>query len=372
MHSTKHWGWTRQQVAQAWTKSPLTKDFRHLLPLPLYWQIRRSRLDPVTKFTKAQDRIKYWNIVPGDEISLRNDRTGKIYQVNHINRLTNRVSLMKETDESSQTGGRVKSVPYSTCQLLVGRYEFPAEGDSTEAQTKPVFALRVGTDNHRWAGYFYAWDRYATATSPRLPHHLPGEKVRVHVPWPQSKTRSLPDPGPYDTLESAVLEVTYKPPTFPVFTSLADPQPQAPSEHEYITAARNPTAASYDPSLPAEVLIARELANPHSRAKKQARWQAHELHKRSLLQKFVKEELKNLDGRKRREARAEATWKWRRALVDERRAEVKRRWQNRGAEDRLTRKKARKERKADKRKERLRNLVLENGPNQFVPSSANA
>ena len=99
MQSTKHWGWTRQQVAQAWTKSPLTKDFRHLLPLPLYWQIRRSRLDPVTKFTKTKDRIKYWNIVPGDQIRLRNDRSGKIYQVNQINRLTNRVSLMKETDE---------------------------------------------------------------------------------------------------------------------------------------------------------------------------------------------------------------------------------------------------------------------------------
>lgn len=173
-------------------------------------------------------------------------------------------------------------------------------------------------------------------------------------------------------MEEAVLEVTYQPPTFPIFTGLADPQPKAPSEHEYITAARNPTAASYDPSAPAEVLVARELANPHSRAKKQARWQAYQDHKRSLLQKFVKEELKNLDGRTRREARAEATWKWRRALVEERRAEVKRRWQNRGAEDRLMRKKARKERKAEKRKERLRNLVLEDGPNQFVPGAATA
>ena len=146
----------------------------------------------------------------------------------------------------------------------------------------------------------------------------------------------------------------------------------APSEHEYITAAWNPATTSYDSSAPVEVLVSRELANPHSRAKKQARWQAYQNHKRSLLDKFVKEELKNLDGRTRREAQAEATWKWRRALVEERRAEVKRRWQNRGAEDRLMRKKARKERKAEKRKERLRNLVLEDGPNQFIPGSASA
>ncbi|KAH9938654.1 uncharacterized protein B0H18DRAFT_22228 [Fomitopsis serialis] len=164
------------------------------------------------------------------------------------------------------------------------------------------------------------------------------------------------------------MQVTYTPPTFPVFTGLDNPQPKAPSEDEYIRAARKPTAAEYDASQAFEIFLTRELANPHSRAKKQARWQAYQLYRRSLLQKVVKEELQSLDGRTRREARAEATWKWRRALSDERRADLKRRWKNRGAEARMVRRKTRKGRKEEKRKERLRNLVLEDGPNQVIPN----
>ncbi|KAH9938653.1 uncharacterized protein B0H18DRAFT_1112783 [Fomitopsis serialis] len=55
------------------------------------WQRRTSRLDPMIKFVKPKDRIKYWNIIPGDQVRLRNDRSGRIYQVNMINRLSNRV-----------------------------------------------------------------------------------------------------------------------------------------------------------------------------------------------------------------------------------------------------------------------------------------
>ncbi|TFY52113.1 hypothetical protein EVJ58_g10189, partial [Rhodofomes roseus] len=232
-------GWTQQQVARAWTGSPLTKDFRHLLRIPPQWQKRVSRLDPVIKFVKPKDRIKYWNIIPGDQVRLRNDRSGKIYQVNMINRLSNRIMLKMEMDTET-TGTRKsngKSVPYSNCQLFMGQFEFPAEGDSTQAQTKPVFALRMATDNHRWAGYYYTWDRYASATVPRLPHYMPGERVRELIAWPKKSRHIRPDPGPDDTSEDVVMRVTYTPPAFPVFTGLADPQPKAPSEHEYIAAA---------------------------------------------------------------------------------------------------------------------------------------
>lgn len=33
------------------------------------------------------------------------------------------------------------SVPYSQCQLLIGRYEYPPEGEATEPQVKP-YVLR--------------------------------------------------------------------------------------------------------------------------------------------------------------------------------------------------------------------------------------
>ncbi|KZT74446.1 hypothetical protein DAEQUDRAFT_660058 [Daedalea quercina L-15889] len=367
-------GWSKVQAARAWTSSPLTKDFRHLLSLPAYWMKRKSSLESAVRFVKTKDRIKYWNIVPGDQVRLRNDRSGRIYQVNLINRLSNRVMVKMEMDSDREgtPSSNNKSVPYSNCQLFIGRYEFPPQGDSTEAQTKPVFALRIGTDNHAWIGYCHAWDRYATATTPRLPHYMPGEPVRIHVPWPKLDKRSPPDVGPLDTVEDVVMQVTYTPPTFPVFTGLADPQPKAPSEQEYITAAHKGDAASYDASQVFEVFLAKELANPHSRAKKQARWKSHKLYERSLLQKFIKTELENLDGRTHRDARAEAAWKWRHALAEERKAVVKRRWQNRGGEARLLRKKTRRVRKEGKRRERLRNLVLEEGPNQIVPRSTEA
>ena len=116
------------------------------------------------------------------------------------------------------------------------------------------------------------------------------------------------------------------------------------------------------------MFLQKELSNPHSRAKKQARWHAHHARNKALLQEYIQAEYANLDGRTRRVARTEATWKWQQRLRDERTEEVKRRWRNRGAEAQLERRKVRKARKVAKRNEKLRNLVLVNAPNQVVPS----
>lgn len=166
-------------------------------------------------------------------------------------------------------------------------------------------------------------------------------------------------------MESAVTDVTYVPPSLPLQTE--GPLPEEPSAHAYIKSLSSPTSEGYAPWQPVEALVHKELVNPHSRAQKQARWQAYQLYKRSLLQQYAKKEYDDLRGRTRREARAEATWKWRQKLVEERKAEMKRRWKNRGQEAFLSSKLVRKARKEDRMQKKLQTLVLQAAPNQHIP-----
>jgi hypothetical protein len=62
-------------------------------PIPRHWTKRMTFKDPSVKPINPQDRIKYWNIVPGDQISLLGDRNKALHEVLSINKLTNRVYL---------------------------------------------------------------------------------------------------------------------------------------------------------------------------------------------------------------------------------------------------------------------------------------
>ncbi|OSX60465.1 hypothetical protein POSPLADRAFT_1147674 [Postia placenta MAD-698-R-SB12] len=362
---------SRAQVRDAWTSIGFTRDFRHLQPVPRWWTQRQGWFEPKTHVVKPKDRIKYWNIVPGDQVRLRGDPTGTVYEVNMINRLSNRVMLKTEQDKvrPEEQMKRGKNVPYAKCQLFIGKFEFPPKEGSAEPQT--VFATRLSTSSPSWAKstYRYEWSRFAVNTVPRLPHLAGGEKDRIHISWPKRDKPPVPEPGPYDTREDAVLEITYTPPALPTYIHFREPAPRAPTEDEYFNAVSKPNSDSYDASQPFEVFLSKELANPHSRAKKQARWQAHQEYKRAMLNDMIAAELKDLQGRSRREARAEAMWKWRHTLEEERKGEQKRRWKNRGAEARLGHKKIRKARKDEKKRERLRNLVLPEAPNQAIPGA---
>ena len=122
------------------------------------------------------------------------------------------------------------------------------------------------------------------------------------------------------------MAITYKPFALPS----APVEPEAKSEEgEYIESVLDPQNRAYDATAPMELHLQKELSNPHSRAKKQARWQAVFVRQRELLAQYVREELKDLKGRTRREARAEAVWKWRERLAVDRREE-KMRWIHRG------------------------------------------
>ncbi|KAH9999462.1 hypothetical protein BJV77DRAFT_594222 [Russula vinacea] len=161
---------TAVQVRNAITSNPWTKDFRHLEAFPLRFLKRFSFKDMMINATKPKDRIKYWNIVPGDRVRITGDKGGQVLEVAKINKLSNRVYL-KGASENTGRGGGLKNVHYSRCQLFIGDFEFPPKGKLTEPRTVPVFATRIGTSAPHWqpTSARYVWDRFAAGTTPRLP-----------------------------------------------------------------------------------------------------------------------------------------------------------------------------------------------------------
>jgi hypothetical protein len=84
---------TQRTALSATTQNPALTNFNHLRRIPRAWLIRRSKHDPKLKSVRPADRIKWWNIVPGDQIRLRGDKEATIHEVLSINRLSNRVFL---------------------------------------------------------------------------------------------------------------------------------------------------------------------------------------------------------------------------------------------------------------------------------------
>lgn len=124
----------------------------------------------------------------------------------------------------------------------------------------------------------------------------------------------------------------------------------------------------YKQNVPMEVFLSRELSNPHSREKKRERYLAAKERQRNLLRKFIDEEMKKtVDGRSRKEAVAEATFRWREQLRLERKAELKKRWVARGLQARLERRRKRRAAKQEAERQKLRDLVLRVAPNQIMP-----
>lgn len=75
--------------------SPFTRDLRHATAkVPSEWKKHRfSWYEPKFKDVKPKDRIKWWNIVPGDQVRVRGDPEGRMHQVSSINKFSNRVYL---------------------------------------------------------------------------------------------------------------------------------------------------------------------------------------------------------------------------------------------------------------------------------------
>jgi len=358
------------------TKSPRTTNFRHLLPVS---KILRAKLDGLNietfskKTAPVKDRIKYWNIVPGDQIRLLGDRKKTLQEVTAINKFRNRV-YVRGTGKELPTEGekpRDKNYHYSRCQLFLGEHELPLKEGETERQVVPVFAQRLGTSPPVWNPYLrqWQWERFAAKTTPVIPNR---RSERLPIPWPKKEPITHADATPYDTPKEEVMKLTYKPPPFaPTLLGL---QPRIPTESEYLRALYN---ASHRPFFagsqpPVEQFLVKELSNPHSRAKKMKRWQETRRTKRALLNEYIDQELKELNGRTRGEARAEAAFRWRKTLEEDKQALRKLRWVKRGGEEKLEKKIHRRTRKEEKQRQRLASLVLKPEPNQFIPKELSA
>jgi hypothetical protein len=123
-------------------------------------------------------------------------------------------------------------------------------------------------------------------------------------------------------------------------------------------------------SLPVEHLMARELMNPLSRARRQERWQE----KKNLLEQskeeYINRELKNLDGRRKKDARSEGIFRWK-MEVRKYKARINwQRWVKRGAKDKLEMRLKRRHRRTASQLRRLKTLKLKDGQNQVIPESS--
>ncbi|KAF9247134.1 hypothetical protein BU15DRAFT_84684 [Melanogaster broomeanus] len=329
----------RSQVQNAATRIPWTKNFRHLLPVPRHWSEKQSFYDPGIKAVPVKDRIRYWNVVPGDQIRIRGEG-GKLHEVMSINKFSNRVYLKGNVKEVAKGKTPVnRSVHYSRCQLFMGTHTVTTpQGAPKEVS---VFARRVGVRDPHWQPQLHRFDW-------KPGHHS-------SIPWPKHEPLETPAANQfYDTPKDVVLKITYQPP---------DLQTSAPADEKaYINALFNPQPRPFDESKPMEFHLVKELSNPHGRAKKQARWQAAKSRTTELLKKFVERELMNLNGRSAKAARAEGVFKFRQKVEEERKAEKKRRWLTAERMAKTERKVKRKQRKAEKQKEKLTQLVLKDAP----------
>lgn len=336
-------------------------------PIPRHWTKRMTFKDPSLKPINPKDRIKYWNIVPGDRIGLLGDRFKTIHEVLSINKLTNRVYLKgaQNEGEGAVRAPRSTSVPYAKCRLWMGNINLRISNG--ELKPTDVFATRVSTSKPYWdpIKHRWVWKRFAVNTVPRLPKEETGAD-RSEIPWPEPEKLSIPEATFYDTPAHIVSEVTYKPPQLIRPGPGGSLIPMRPArEQTYINTLWN--GLEFNDGMLPELHMQAELSNPHSRAKKQARWQAKQERERDLLKKLIKAEGDNRRGRSSGELRKVAVFKWKLQLQEEKRAEKRRRWINRGMVERVQARKERKAKKAAKTSERLLNLVLEEAANQVIP-----
>lgn len=338
--------------------------------VPRHWTRRVTFNDPTVKAVPMRDRIKYWNIVPGDKVCVFGDKTNTIHEVMSVNKITNQV-FMKDatTGPGGATDSRAKSlsVNYNRCRLYLGEHEFPSKENPTVMEHRPVCASRLRTGAHSWRGGICTWPRYAVTTIPALPTGKLQEPRRI--PWPRYVAPKAPNPTEYETEPDIISEITYTPPPVRVGKNITS-MPLAPApEKEYI---RRLWAGQtqHDSTLLMEMHMTEELASEHSRAKRQKRWKARKVAEKALLMDLIRHERKFGRHKSKKGAEVVALQKWKVQLHEEKKAEKKRRLIQSGVVAQRDGRRAKKVKKAAKRLEALRTLVLKEGPNQVLPLSA--
>ena len=131
---------TAKELAYAATTQVFTRNFRHLLPVPRFL-VRGPFMpgQPKPKDTKPTDRIKYWNIVPGDFVRLRGDTKSVVHEVFRVNKLSNRVILKREINRAVSS----KLLLFEPCpyERRTGHVGLRAAGQFTDGLLCAVFPV---------------------------------------------------------------------------------------------------------------------------------------------------------------------------------------------------------------------------------------
>ncbi|KAG8689106.1 hypothetical protein FRC11_004084 [Ceratobasidium sp. 423] len=382
------------------TDSRITRDFRHLTLGPTFRQRTRipTKLATQPNYPKPSDRIKYWNIVPGDTVRIVRGAHAedKKHEVLSVDKTRNLVYLKEVTMMRGQgeNASRIsKPIHYSNLQLYLGVFELTDKNGKTK--DTEVYATRISTSKPVYipAARRWFWRRYAAGTSPPIPapEGIAPRKNRTEIRWPEYKKRTLPTTEfDYDTPADAVKEITWMPADVsehkkypPYFHIPAPTSQQRISVSQKILAAKARAvqdayiAGKTIASVPMEQYLARELSNPHSRARKQERWQEAKEERDRLRVRFMKaakEARKAGDSATtlglnltKKQAAKEGLFLFEAHIREAEKARRAKRAEQRGAVAKLERKKIRKARKEKKREEALKNLVLEGAKNQVLP-----
>lgn len=220
-------GIAKWQVLKATTTNPLIRDFRHLLPCPHRWFKIQDWANPRVQAVRPRDRIKYWNIAPGDSIVDRLDPSKTVEQVLAVNRFSNRVYLKGVCIAFLLLGIVTHQTNTGAGKWQWSRY-YPAEIQKTTLLSMPtlsrerevcatrrfvgrervsplfiffpldisfhrsVYAIRMKTTNVRYDSKRkrFRWDRIPVVY-PQLSNSskLAMKLAKAGVPWPTGKKR---------------------------------------------------------------------------------------------------------------------------------------------------------------------------------------
>ena len=161
-------------------------------------------------------------------------------------------------------------------------------------------------------------------------------------------------------------------------TTSAFPPRLSPLEQSYLNATTSSTPSTFQSlptDLPMELFLISELANPHSRMKKQRRWQERIEYKDDLRTAMLRDALKasqaSANPRKRAVVRRETIFRWKARVEKEEEERKRAAWVKRGGLEDVARNEKRKAKKASRKDRQLRDVVLVGGQkNQFIPPAS--
>lgn len=86
---------SRNELRAIVSNSPVTSNFRHLLPINKRF-LQKTSDGTTVKAAPARDRIKWWNVVPGDQVRVMGDKKMPMREVLAVNKVSNRVFLQSD------------------------------------------------------------------------------------------------------------------------------------------------------------------------------------------------------------------------------------------------------------------------------------